>query len=431
MPGRRTRGEDVMPETAMETVLLVDPLGGLSGDMFLGAFLDLGLPREKVRANLATVGLGSCFDMETASAVRHGISAARVDFPALPGAAEQPAPNTLTGIEELLGKASLPDRVAAVSREIFKILACAEARVHGRVSPEAVHFHEVGDYDTLADIIGTATALDYFAPRRRLARPVPLGTGFIEAAHGRLPLPVPAVAVLLEGLQVVNTAISSELVTPTGAAIYRWLVENLPAVAPETGLRLERFGYGAGCRDLVERPNLLRLGLAGVPAAKAAAGGNPAGRFRRENVVVLETLIDDLSPEKSAALSSYLRAAGALDVAGRPVQMKKGRLGLELVVITAPEDESRLVEVLFAQSPTLGIRRREVERYVLERELREFSTSFGRLRGKLARDLDGRIRNFKLEHDDLVVRAREQGLSPALLESLATAEIVKQLDDIL
>jgi uncharacterized protein (TIGR00299 family) protein len=435
-----------MVQAETEKVLLVEPLGGLSGDMFLGAFLDLGLPPVKLRESLGAVGLERCFELKLSRVRRHAIAAVKVDFPALSGAGLRPAPATLAEVEELLGRGRLPEKVAATAGVIFRLLAAAEARVHG-VSPEKVHFHEVGDYDTLADIVGTAVALEYFAPRRLQARPVPLGTGFTDSAHGRLPLPVPAVAVLLEGVAVQATSISRELVTPTGAAIYRYLVDNLPVVARQTVLNLRRFGCGAGSRELAERPNLLRLGLAEIPAAEVsppetsapeappagndpekAVAGAPATAFAREPVVLLETLVDDLSPEKSADLCEHLRSLETLEVVARPVQMKKGRLGLELMVMVAPAAEAEIVEEIFRHSPTLGLRRRVSERYRLERETREFITSFGRLRGKVARDLSGRVCNFKLEHDDLVARAREKGLSPARLETLATAEIIKLLN---
>ena len=437
-----------------DKILLVEPLGGASGDMFLGAFLDLGLPPAKLRESLDAVGLDRCFELKLSRARRHTIAAVKVDFPALSGAESRPAPATLAGVEELLGRGRLSESVAGIARAIFRLLAQAEARVHG-TTPEKVHFHEVGNYDTLADIVGTAVALEYFAPRRLLARPIPLGTGFTDSAHGRLPLPVPAVAVLLEGVAVQATSISKELVTPTGAAIYRYLVDNLPAVSRQMAMSLRRFGCGAGSRELVERPNLLRLGLAEMQApetsapetsapeadGKSAAGSQaakirsekiaaraPATAFACEPVVLLETLIDDLSPEKCSALCDHLRSLKTLEVSSRPVQMKKGRLGIELMVMVSPVEESEIVKEIFRRSPTLGIRRRETERYRLEREIRTFTTSFGQLRGKLARDLEGRVYNFKIEHDDLVLRAREAGLTPARLEALATAEIIKQLN---
>ncbi len=409
------------PELAeIRKILWIDPLGGVSGDMFLGAFLDLGLPRELLRSNLAAVGLGDCFELRLERVSRHGIAAVKVDFPALPAAGARPAPKDLAGVVSLLERAALPEPVGSVSAAIFSLLAEAEARVHGR-DVAKVHFHEVGNYDTLADIVGAATALSWLRPERVAARPVPLGAGFVDCAHGRLPLPVPATAVLLEGFEVEQTRIPVELATPTGAAIYRYLRENF-APPEEAGFRLLRSGFGAGSRELAARPNLLRLAC-GVPGTGNQEEIPAPAPFRRETVAVLSTLIDDLSPEKFAALGDRLRAAGALDVCGRPVQMKKGRPGMELVIISRPEQESRLVELLFTRSPTLGIRRRLEERYVLEREERAFTTSFGAIRGKLARDPAGRIMNFKLESDDIESLAEKHGLSSARIEALLLAEI--------
>ncbi|NPA25601.1 MAG: nickel pincer cofactor biosynthesis protein LarC [Deltaproteobacteria bacterium] len=405
-------------------MLRIDPIGGVSGDMFLGAFLDLGLPPEILRRNLAEIGLGERFGMSLAEVSRHGIRAVKVDFPDLPGARSHPAPKDLSGVCALLEGSGLPEPVRSMSIGIFHLLAQAEARVHGK-NPAQVHFHEVGNYDTLADIVGAATALEWLRPERVAARPVPLGAGFVDCAHGRLPLPVPATAVLLEDLEVEQTDIAAELATPTGAAIYRYLRENF-APLEDADFRLLESGYGAGSRELAARPNLLRLFCGRIMETRPVPEKNLSPEvFRRETVAVLVTLIDDLSPEKFAGLAERLRVAGALEVCSRPTQMKKGRLGMELEIICRPKQETELVELLFTRSPTLGIRRRLEERYLLEREQHLFTTSFGEIRGKLARDLGGRVMNFKLESDDIESLAEKHGLSSARIEALLLAEIDK------
>ncbi|MBN2810152.1 MAG: nickel pincer cofactor biosynthesis protein LarC [Deltaproteobacteria bacterium] len=403
----------------LRNILLIDALGGLSGDMFLGAFLDLGLPVELLRETLAQIGAGRFFTFEITSVERHGIAACKVDFPALAEARAHPAPRTLRAVENFLHSAGLPENIAETSRAIFQRLGAAEARVHG-TTLDKVHFHEVGDYDTLADIVGVATALAWCAPKGLHCKPVPLGTGFIDCAHGRLPVPVPAVMALLEGLPVVESGIEAELVTPTGAAILKTLSEILPP-AEKSGYRLGRSGYGAGSREHRQRPNLLRLSLGTMDRADKVE----EVPYALESLMILEVSLDDLTPEKLAALQERLLVDGALDVVTWPVVMKKGRIGMLLQVLLRPQDEAALVKRIFSESPTLGIRRRRSERYFLEREICQYQTSFGPIRCKIARDQRGQIMNLKPEHDDLAELAARHGLALTRLEQMILSEISK------
>ncbi len=398
--------------------LSIEALGGLSGDMFLGAFLDLGLPVELLRENLEKVGLGRFFSLATTSTERHGIAACKVDFPTLAAAAANPAPKTLAAVESFLRAADLPGKITTISLEIFRRLAAAEAKVHGSTI-EKVHFHEVGDYDTLADIVGVAVALDWCEPESVSIKPVPLGTGFVDCAHGRLPIPVPAVMVLLEGLPVVESGIEAELITPTGAAIFKTLVELFPTFN-KVAYRLGCSGYGAGSRQHQKRPNLLRLTLGEVDPAAGTVGDNP---YALESLIVLEVSLDDLTPEKLAALQDRLLVEGALDVVTWPVVMKKGRCGMILQVLLRQADESEIVDRIFSESPTLGIRRRLSERYFLEREIRQYQTSFGEIRCKIARNRQGKVLNIKPEHDDLVSLAKRHALPLTRLEQLILSEL--------
>ncbi len=405
-------------------ILFIDPLGGLSGDMFLGAFLDLGLPVELLRENLEKVGLGRFFSLKTTSVERHGIGACKVDFPALVGVAATPAPKTMAAVESFLLAADLSEKIIETSLEIFGRLAAAEAKVHG-TTIEKVHFHEVGDYDTMADIVGVATALKWCGSELVSIKPVPLGTGFVDCAHGRLPIPVPAVMALLEGLPVVESGIEAELVTPTGAAIFKTLVELLPSFN-ETDYRLGCCGYGAGSRQHLKRPNLLRLTLGSVDRDFAVDND----LFAREPFTTLEVTLDDLTPEKLAALQERILVDGALDVVTWPVVMKKGRLGMILQILLRQTDEPAIVNRVFSESPTLGIRRRQGERYFLEREIRQCRTSFGEIRCKIARDQLGKVMNIKPEHDDLVTLAELNALPLTRFEQLVMVELLT-LEEIL
>ncbi len=398
-------------------ILFIDALGGLSGDMFLGAFLDLGLPLELLRGNLEKIGLGHLFSLQTTAVERHGIAALKVDFPALVEAVAKPAPKTMAAVESFLMAADLPKKITETSLEIFRRLAAAEAEVHGSTI-EKVHFHEVGDYDTLADIVGVATALDWCGLESVGIKPVPLGTGFVDCAHGRLPVPVPAVMVLLEGLPVVESGIEAELITPTGAAIFKTLVELFPTFR-KTDYRLGRSGYGAGSRQHQKLPNLLRLTLGGIDR-DIALDDNP---YALEPLITLEANIDDLTPEKLVFLKERLLADGALDVVSWPVSMKKGRLGMILQILLRQTDEAKIVNRVFAESPTLGIRRREGVRYFLEREIRQYRTSFGEIRCKIARDQQGKVMNIKPEHDDLLTLAERHALPLTRLEQLILSEL--------
>ncbi len=402
----------------MSKILFVDPIGGLSGDMFLGAFLDLGLPPEILRTGLEKVGLQRFFELRVTTVSRHRIAARKIDFPALKEASIHPAPRTLISVENFLVATGLPAVIIDFSLQVFRHLARAEAKVHG-VSLEKVHFHEVGDYDTLADVVGVAIALDWLQPEYLSLKEIPLGAGMVNCAHGCLPVPVPAVMALLEGLSVFTSGIKAELVTPTGAAIIKTLVETLPPFAGRS-CNLGRSGYGAGSREHSEKPNLLRLTSA-VAAVDLVSTGSHT--FKLESLITLEAAIDDMTPEKIAYLKDSLLMSGALEVVSWPLFMKKGRLGDNLLVLLKPELEERIVARIFTESSTLGIRRFVGERYFLEREITVHRTSYGEIRCKTAYDRSGRLMNLKLEHDDLIRLAENYSFPLTRLEQLILAEL--------
>ncbi|HZE20778.1 MAG TPA: nickel pincer cofactor biosynthesis protein LarC, partial [Desulfobaccales bacterium] len=321
-----------------------DCFAGLSGDMTLGALLDLGLPLAELQGLAAALGLAGV------SLAAHRVSKEHLTGLQVEIHAGAPQPGrTYQEITALIEGASLPEAVKAQSLKMFRLLGEVEARIHGQPLEE-VHFHELGALDTIVDVVGVAFGLERLGVSRLFCSPLPMGWGMIAAAHGRLPNPAPATLELLKGLPVYGTDLPGELVTPTGAVILKAYQAECEPCPPMT---LTRIGYGAGSRDLPGHPNLLRLYL-GAPLA-AAAG-------RREKVLVLETHLDDMIPEWFEPLVAGLAAAGALDVALNPIQMKKNRPGVALTVIAPPAAKEGLLACLFSDSTTLGVRLMEVER---------------------------------------------------------------------
>lgn len=381
------------------SVLHVDPVSGASGDMLLGALLDAGADDRPVRDLLGTLDLGE-WRMETAPVTRAGLGALSVTVVAR----EDGVVRTWANVRELLATSDLPEPVRTRAVSTFRRLAEAEARVH-RTDPERVHFHEVGAVDAVVDIVGVCAGFHLLGAERVTCAPVPLGTGMTRGSHGPLPLPAPAVLELLAGAPVFSPGISAELCTPTGAALLaEWVDEwtALPALA------VERVGYGAGSRDLDERPNVLRL-IVGRPVA--GAGGTTAA-------LLLEATLDDLPGELVPPVLDALRAAGADDAWARPVVMKKGRPGLEVACIGPPGAAETLRRVLFRETTTLGVRGRLVDKWTLERDWVTVEVAGQPVRLKIGR-LDGRVMNVAPEFEDCAAAAAASGL--ALKEVFARA----------
>ncbi len=382
--------------------LHVDPVGGASGDMVLGALLDLGAPLEALRAPLAALRFGA-FTLDAAPAAERGLRGTRVGV-RLPGDAGHDhdhkhghgrdhqhgqdrgrggaaahghahggrAPQRgLREIRALLEAGALPAAVRDDSLRVFERLAEAEARVHGS-QPEEVHFHEVGAADAIVDIVGACLARHALGIASVSVGPFPLGHGTVTCAHGVLPVPAPATVELLKGWPVQPDDEPFELVTPTGAALLTaWRTD----AAIPAGARLVAAGHGFGQRTLCHRPNLLRaLLFETAPAAEAAAP---------DDCRVLETNLDDLSPQLAGALLDRLLAAGALDAFLTPIQMKKQRPGVLLTVLCRPDRRAALLDVLFRESTTFGVREYPVARTVLEREHRHVDTPYGSVRVKI------------------------------------------------
>jgi uncharacterized protein (TIGR00299 family) protein len=350
--------------------------------MVLGALIDAGYEVGALEAALGSLGVEG-WRVEARAVDRGGLRGTHVAVRTDPARRFHDLGGMLRPIEA----AALPDRVKVRAGAVLHRLAEAEARVH-RVPVEAVHFHEVGALDTLVDVVGAAAGLDALGIERVHVSPLPLGGGTVDSAHGPLPVPAPATAELLRGFPVYDNGVRAELVTPTGAAI----LTTLGTPAPLPAMTLERVGAGAGTRELAI-PNLLRV-LVGEEA-----GGTPA-EPDVETLIALETTIDDMSPQLYEPLLERLLAAGALDVHLTPVLMKRSRPGTVVTALAPPELGERLADVLFRETPTIGVRWREVRRRRLPRELLRVATSFGAVTFKVSR-LDGRVVTVTPEFEEV------------------------------
>lgn len=352
---------------ASERWAFFDCFAGISGDMTLGALIDLGLPVSALEELLNLLGLAEMHLTAPRITKDHltGVHL-QVDF-----RCRHPQPaRSYREIHALIAGAPLTDGVKARSLAMFRLLGEVEARIHGQPLEE-VHFHELGALDTILDIVGVAYGVEQLGITRVFCSSLPMGYGMISAGHGRLPNPAPATLELLKGLPVYGTDLPGELVTPTGAVILKGLEAVYEPCPP---MLLSRVGYGAGARELPGHPNLLRIYL-GEPLT-AAPG-------RRERVLVLETHIDDMNPELYEPLMAGLFAAGALDVALAPIQMKKNRPGVALTVVAPPAAREGLLEQLFTESTTLGVRVAEVARVAARRWQESLDTPYGPLTVKV------------------------------------------------
>lgn len=372
----------------------LDCASGISGDMFLGACLDAGLHTSPLLAELAKLPLGP-YELKPERVLRGGLAGTHVEI-AIPR--EQPHRH-LAPIERMIESSALSAGVKERSRRIFRRLGEAEALLHAKPI-EQVHFHEVGAVDAILDIVGACVALDLLEIEELVVSPLNVGSGRVAAAHGSLPVPAPATAELLRGVPIYSSGVEAELVTPTGAAIVSTLAGSFGPLPP---MSVERIGYGAGARDLPGQPNLARLFI-GQKAPKPLIP-NPGG----EVVAVIETSVDDMSPEVYGFLVERALAAGALDISCAPIEMKKNRPGLDIRLLASPEQAEALADLIFAETTTLGLRISTAERRVLERELVTVETPYGRVRVKLGRR-NGRVVNAAPEYEDCRRAALERGV---------------------
>ena len=360
---------------------------GISGDMLMGALVDAGAPIEVLQKTATSLGLGA--ELHLSRVNRSGIQSTKIDV-MVEGKLHEPAAPTgpvehvhdhqhhhdhhhhhehhhgrsLPQIRSLLMAGDLTQRARNLSLSAFTLLAQAEGHIHG-VPIEEVHFHEVGAVDAIVDIACSAAAADALDVSAWYCSPVNVGSGFVNCAHGRFPVPAPATAELLKNAPVYSAHVEMELVTPTGAALLRALdcrFESTPV------MRTHSIGYGAGTRNPERFPNVVRVSIGEIAQAP---------RFTPETITVLECAVDDLSPQVLAHTAQLALDQGALDVMSAPVTMKKGRLGTLLTVLSKPADAGRLQQLLFQETTTLGIRVREENRVVLARETTAVQTEFG------------------------------------------------------
>jgi pyridinium-3,5-bisthiocarboxylic acid mononucleotide nickel chelatase len=348
-------------------ILYFDCFAGIAGDMTVAALLELGLPLEVLRAGLAALPF-SGYTLESQPVQRHGI--AGTSFQVKLTEADQPHRH-YSDIAAMIEAAPLNARVKELSGRIFRRLAEAEAQVHG-VLLERVHFHEVGAVDSIADIVGVAIGLDYLGVEKVYASGLPFGRGFVQTAHGRLPVPPPATALLMAGIPLTCDIGEGERVTPTGAAIVAALAEGF---GPPPPMVPQRIGYGAGEKDFAELPNLLRLVL--------GESSGDGGSTRAEEVLSIETQVDDMNPELLGFLMEVLLEAGALDVAFSALQMKKNRPGTLISVLANPGDLEKLSGIILSQSTAIGLRYYPTRRITLSRRIEERTTSLGALQVKV------------------------------------------------
>jgi pyridinium-3,5-bisthiocarboxylic acid mononucleotide nickel chelatase len=426
-------------------IAYLECFSGMSGDMFLGALVDAGVPARVLEETVAALGVGA--RLEISRVVRSGISATKVDVyvdgekdlpreeywerqekhshshvpsghshehdghthslagessraePALSLPKGVPAPHEhshshehgrgLTEIRGIISAAAISAGAKNTAIAIFEALGRAEAKIHN-TSVESVHFHEVGAVDAMVDIVCAAVGAEALGVDEIICSPLNVGGGTVQCAHGTFPVPAPATVELLADAPVYSSGLQAELVTPTGAAIVKTLASRFAAF-PE--MKIEKSGYGAGSRDFPGHPNVVRLTI-GETAATALAA-----KTASETITVLEANLDDLNPQVFGYVMERLQAEGALDSFGMPVQMKKNRPGTLLTVLCKPEDSSKLTQLIFTETTTLGVRRRDEMRQTLARRWENVGTPWGEVRIKVA-SMNGTITNYAPEYED-------------------------------
>jgi pyridinium-3,5-bisthiocarboxylic acid mononucleotide nickel chelatase len=395
-------------------IAYLDCFSGISGDMFLGALLDAGVPFELFEKTVAELKIGA--GLERSRVERSGISATKLDVivhgekdmpreeywnsgqrPGVSGQNSDASSHShshgrhLSEILRIIAVASIGERAKQVASEIFLALGAAEAKVHN-VDLEHIHFHEVGAADAIVDIVCAAVGAEALAADQFVCSPLNVGGGTVKCAHGTMPVPAPATLELLRDAPIYSGEIQKELVTPTGAAIVKVLASNF---GPRPVMKTEQIGYGAGSRDFAAHPNVLRISV-GESAEASAATGIAA---QQDEVAILEANLDDLNPQLIGYIVDEAFAAGALDVFITPVQMKKNRPGTVLTILAPLEKEEPLRNLVFRESSTLGVRMRHEKRYVLPRRHEAVATEWGEVRMKVA-GLNGSVSQYAPEYED-------------------------------
>ncbi|MGH7888412.1 MAG: nickel pincer cofactor biosynthesis protein LarC [Candidatus Binatia bacterium] len=367
-----------------------DLIGGVSGDMFVAALIDLGLPLSSLKSELKKIPTLR-FELKASKKFVHAIRATqfRVICP------KQEAPRSWQEIRRLIERSRLSAEVKATGTAIFASLAKAEAKIHG-VAVDKVHFHEVGATDSIIDIMATAIGIRELGIGALHFSPVPLGRGVTRSMHGPLPVPGPATLELLKGLPVLGVDILGETVTPTGAAIIRTLGASF---GNQPSMKLERVGYGTGQKAFPNRPNLFRLIV-----------GATHSHLKQEEMLVLETNIDDMNPQYFDHVMERLFAAGARDVFLTPIQMKKNRPATLLTAICEPAQRDPLAKIILQETTSIGLRYYPVSRLILKRDTEKVKTRYGEVTVKIVVQPDG-TKRMTPEYDDLKRIAAVKNLS--------------------
>jgi len=373
----------------------LDAFSGISGDMLVGALTDAGADRDAIAAAIASLEAGATVSFEKVK--RNGIGATKFHV----STAEQHAHRHLSHIVKMIEKGALTPRARANAIAIFRKLGEAESRVHN-IPIEKVHFHEVGAVDSIADIVGTAVALDLLDVDTVVCSPVNVGSGTVKAEHGVLPVPAPATALLLTGAPVYSRGPAVELTTPTGAAVAAALSTHFGALPP---MKIARSGFGAGTHDFPDQANVLRVIL-----------GEPTAADESLAVAIIEANIDDLNPQVLAYATEKLLEFGALDVSVQPIVMKKGRPGHLLRVVAKPEQREALAQIVFSETSTFGLRFYAAERRVQARGWKEVETPYGKVRVKVSSE-----GQYAPEYEDCRKLAQASGV--ALKHIIAEANL--------
>jgi len=356
-----------------------DCFSGISGDMTVGALLDLGVPLKWLDEQLSAMDLGG-YSLSEQPVSCHGIQARHFQV----SVQDDPIHRHYEDIKSIIKTCRLPARVQQTSLAVFDQVADAESRIHG-VDKSKVRFHEVGAIDSMVDIVGTALCLDYLDIETVISSKIPLGKGFVACQHGTLPVPAPATVEILKGIPVYGSGISQEMVTPTGAAIIKTLAKDFGDLPPMT---IDNVGYGAGSRNLKEHPNLLRVFIGEM---KDLVHKDP--RFLEGDTVgVVETCVDDMNPEIFGYLMDRLFDDGALDVYWIPVFMKKNRPATLIQVVCSRELRSTVIDRILSETTSTGVRYHTTHRAKLVREIVSVNTAFGDILMKKITDLDGHTR---------------------------------------
>jgi uncharacterized protein (TIGR00299 family) protein len=406
---------DINSYSTGSKLMLVEPFSGISGDMMIGALLDLGFSFEELKEKLALLPVKG-YHLTAEKCSRSGIQATKFDVHedrsphhAQPqGEHHRPHSHhrTFADIRKMIESSGLSAWVKEKSIAAFQKLAEAEGKVHGQPA-EAVHFHEVGAVDSIVDIVGTMIAVESFLPIQIISSSINVGQGTLECQHGTYPVPGPAAQALLKGIPIFSNSVTGELTTPTGATLITTLAEKF---GTRPAMTISASGYGAGTKQTPGNANVLRVTLG---AAIEGTGGNP-----EEQVAVIDATIDDMSPQVYGYFQEKALAAGALDVYATPVYMKKNRPAMKMTCVCAAPDLDRMTALIFRETTTIGVRHTIAQRKVLQREFLQVQTRFGSVAMKVSL-LDGCPVNYIPEFEDCRRLATEKGV--ALKEVQAAA----------